>query len=186
MLTIATLLSLTLLLVAGSVAAQNHFGRGFGDFDKRGMHRRNLENLRLLKLFEVLDLDDEQNAQFIAAYSKFRNNSREIKEKVENEVNSLAEYLKQEDKSNDIILKKVDLIVSYKEEFEQERKKFFEEIKGIITPEQLGKMTVFHERFEREMLEKVRGFRAPEPPDTPDRISIPEIQPAPDIPDDAN
>ena len=144
------------------------------------MHKKNLENLRLLKLLEVLDLSEDQNDQFISAFSKFRKNSRLIRENIECEITFLGEYLKKENKSDNVIMEKVDLIIRIKEDFETERKKFFEKIKDILTAEQLGKMIVFQERFERELLEQVRGFRAPKPPDAPD---APDPQPLPDFPE---
>ncbi len=179
---ITILSSLMILLIGSTVYAQGHFKRGFGGPDKMGMHKKNLENLRLLKLLEVLDLDEDQNDLFISAFSKFRKNSKEIREKVEGEINILAEYLKQENRSDNVILEKVDLIVSMKEEFEQERKRFFERVKDILTPEQLGRMMVFQERFERELLEQVRGFRAPKPPDGLESMSVPGPQPEPEFP----
>jgi len=143
---------------------------------------KNIENLRLLKLLEVLDLNDEQNDLFISAFSKFRRDSRLIREKVESEIAFLAEYMKQAGRSDDVILEKVDSIVVMKENLEKERTKFFEKIKDILTAEQLGKMMVFQERFERELLEQVRGFRAPKPPGMPDPNISPKPQPSPDFP----
>ncbi len=181
-LTITILSSLMILVIGSTISAQGHFKRGFGGPDKMGMHKKNLENLRLLKLLEVLDLEEDQNDQFISAFSKFRKNSKAIKEKVEGEVTSLGEYLKQDNRSDNVILEKVDLIVSMKEEFELERKNFFERVKDILTPEQLGRMMVFQERFERELLEQVRGFRAPKPPDGFDSMSVPSPKPEPNFP----
>ncbi len=182
-LTITILSSLMILIIGSSVSAQGHFRRGFGDSGKRGMHMKNLENLRLLKLLEVLDLGEEQNDLFISAFSKFRKNSKSIREKVEGEITILAEHLKQDNKSDNVILEKVDSIVKMKEDFEKERKKFFEKVKDILTAEQLGRMMVFQERFERELLERVRGFRAPRLPDAPDPKPVPNLQPLPDFPE---
>lgn len=183
------LLFLMILFIGSTVTAQGRFGRGFGDprqrglgnFDKRGMHKKNLENLRLLKLLEVLDLEDDQNDQFISAFSKFRKKSKSIREDIEHEITSLAEYLGWENKSDNVIMEKVDLIAKIKDNFEKERRKFFEKIKGILTAEQLGRMMVFQERFERELLEQVRGLRAPKAPDMRTPAPAPDIMPIPDI-----
>lgn len=180
---ITILASLMLLIISATVCAQGRMGRGFGNPEKHGMHMKNLESLRLLKLLEVLDLDDNQNDRFISAFSKFRRNSKSIREQIDNEVTDLREYLGQEDRADNAILEKVDLIVRKREEIEQERKKFFERIKDILTPEQLGRMMVFQERFERELLEQVRGFRAPKPFNAPDPKSAPDPQSMPEIPE---
>ncbi len=128
---------------------------------RMGMHQKNLENLRLLKLLETLDLSEDQNDLFISAFSRFRKDSRTIMRKLENEVDSLAEYLRQDDRNDDVIMKKIGIIEESKEGLEKARKDFLGSIKNILTVEQLGKMIVFQERFERELLEKIRGFRAP-------------------------
>ena len=182
-LTITILSFLMILIIGSSVNAQRHFRRGFGDSGKRGMHMKNLENLRLLKLLEALDLSENQNDLFISAFSTFRKNSKSIKEKVESEITILAEYLKEDTKSDNVILEKVDSIVKMKEDFEKERGKFFEKAKDILEAEQLGRMMVFQERFERELLEQVRGLRAPKPPDVPVSKPAPDPQPSPDVPE---
>jgi Spy/CpxP family protein refolding chaperone len=173
---------LSIILVIGlvfglssSIKAQRDFGRsggqhmrGFHDPDKMEQRMKNLENLRLLKLLETLELNEEQNDKFIAAFSQFRKTFREIHEELEREVTALADYLETENKNNEIIMEHIDRVEEIRLKREMSRKDFFEKIKSILTPEQLGRMVVFDERFERKMLQTIRGFRAPAP--GPDEI----------------
>ncbi len=183
---ISTILLLLMIAVIGStVNAQGRMGRGKGDprHNGMGLHKKNLESLRLLKLLEVLDLGDDQNDLFISAFSKFRKNTKSIREQIESEVTDLKEYLDQDNKSDNIMQNKIELIMKMKDDFETEKKNFFKKLQGILTAEQLGRMIVFQERFERELLQQVRGFRAPKPPDAPGAIPTPESAPSPDYPE---
>ena len=168
--------------------AQGFFGRDKGKFNhmRRGMHMKNLENLRLLKLLEVLELNDDQNDKFISAFSKFRNESKDIDEGIENEVTALAEYLRSENIEDKVVMEKVRVIEKLKTDRENARADFYEEVKDILTAQQLGKMIVFQERFERELLETVRGFRAPDTPPNPELNRAPDLElaPMPDVSSD--
>ena len=140
---------------------------------------KNLENLRLFKLLEVLELDDNQNDKFISAFSKFRNKSKAIDEEMDNEVSALAEYLRSEEIEDKVIMEKVRNIEKFKADREKVRADFYEKVKNILTAQQLGRMIVFQERFERELLETVRGFRAPDTPPNPELNRPPDLEPAP-------
>jgi Spy/CpxP family protein refolding chaperone len=122
-------------------------------------HARNLENLRMLKLMELLELDDEQSAKFIAEFVSFRRETREINEAIEKEVDTLSELLKAEKPADEQIEAGLVRIDELRLERENAMKKFHEKAANILTTVQLGKMVVFQERFERELIETVRGFR---------------------------
>ncbi|MFH2049483.1 MAG: hypothetical protein ABIJ12_08555 [bacterium] len=118
-----------------------------------------LEQLRILKLLELLNLDENQDIEFMQLYRKHRN---EVKEN-ENEHNlimaELSEGLKNESISDANIIrltaeveKNIDARIGLE-------KSFLNNSKKILSAEQFGKLVVFQERFERELLEQVRQFR---------------------------
>lgn len=149
-----------------AVFAQHH---GFGLGKGMGMHEKNLENLRLLKLMEILDLNDDQNDRFIAAFSLFRNKNRDLNQDLEKETEILAELIKSENYEDNKIIQQVDKIRKLKHRRMELADEFHAKVSEILTAVQMGKMTVFEERFERELLETIRGFRGRRPPavDTP-------------------
>ena len=169
-----------IILILGFVAglpsfaeAQHNFGHGPGRdkgfFNPEEMEQRmkNLENLRLLKLLETLDLDENQNDRFIAVFSQFRKQSREIHDELEKEITALAEYLDTDNRKDEVILRHTERVREIRLKMVDSRENFFESIKSILTPEQMGRMVIFEERFERKMLETIRGFRAPSPEPAP-------------------
>ncbi|PKK84450.1 MAG: hypothetical protein CVT49_03755 [candidate division Zixibacteria bacterium HGW-Zixibacteria-1] len=158
------IIGMLLVILAAPAAFAQRPGKGMhgGGW---GKHADNLENLRLLKLLEVLDLDEQQNSEFIALFASFRKESRDIREKIDLEVEGLIKLLKIETPPEEAVKEKVEKIQALKREMINSFDTFFDNSKKILTVIQQGKMIVFQERFERELIESVRGFRKDEPHD---------------------
>nr|MBN2278363.1 hypothetical protein [candidate division Zixibacteria bacterium] len=160
----AALLLVFLFGLAADSGAQM-FGPGMGegrgkDFGKRSeMFEKNLENLRILKLLELLELNDEQNTRFIARYAQLRSEMKAHMDRVEAAVDALSDLLKTENPSEKDITAMVDEIDRLRGEMNDPIIKFHKDISSILTAVQTGKMVVFESRFERELIESVRGFR---------------------------
>ncbi|UCD17359.1 MAG: hypothetical protein JSV44_00160 [Candidatus Zixiibacteriota bacterium] len=120
---------------------------------------RNLENLRLLKLLDLLNLSEEQSTEFISEFGNFRKQMRQLRQDCEREVDTLAELAKEkspEIKQVQQHIAEIDRLRIRRAELTGE---FHVKVTKILTPVQLGKMVVFEERFERELIENIRGFR---------------------------
>jgi len=157
------LIALMFFIMAGPTAfAQNPDMGGMG---KGGRHSDNLDNLRMLKLLEVLDLDEDQSTEFIATFAAFRKEMKEIRKATETEVDQLIELLKEEKPPEDKIKEKIDEIDALKTRFNINMDNMRMKAKEILTTTQYAKMIVFQERFERELIKSVRGFRGGKAPD---------------------
>ncbi len=130
-----------------------------------GKHAENLENLRMLKLLEVIDLDEEQNVEFLALFASSRKKMKEIREEMESEVDELIEILKDENPDESLIKEKLGKIEVLKKRFTDNFENLQNKAKEILTTVQYAKMLVFQERFERELIQSVKGFRNNPPPD---------------------
>ena len=130
-----------------------------------GKHAENLENLRMLKLLEVIDLDEEQNVEFLALFASSRKKMKEIREEMESEVDELIEFLKDENPNESLIKEKLGKIEVLKKRFTDNFENLQNKAKEILTTVQYAKMLVFQERFERELIQSVKGFRNNPPPD---------------------
>ncbi len=148
---------IVLLLLSSAVYAQRGMGGGFGKHMK--MQEKNLDNLRLIKLLDLLELTDEQNDKFIAAYSSIRIEKRKMHEKMQAEVEILSEQINAESPNESLIKNQIDKVEALMEQKMQSIRKFHEKIKDNLTVVQMGKMVIFENRFERELLETVRDFR---------------------------
>ncbi|MFQ6007720.1 MAG: hypothetical protein ACE5K8_02095, partial [Candidatus Zixiibacteriota bacterium] len=121
--------------------------------------RKYLEQFRLLKLLELLDLKEEQEVDFIIAFRRMRRERRDLHEKRGELVSSLAEGLREQNISDDEIRLHVQQISELAKQEGHIMEQFLTDAQKILTPQQLGKLIIFQERFEFELLEGVRAFR---------------------------
>lgn len=155
-----------LILLSGLFSDANAQRPGMGPgrhWDKRA---QNIENLRMLKLLELLDLNEDQSLQFIGMFVSFRKETRQINEKLQLEIESLADLLNLENPPEEEIKERISKIDELRVRREAAIKEFHDNISEMLTVVQMGKMVIFEERFERELIETVRCFRerhAPQP-----------------------
>jgi len=120
---------------------------------------KDLENLRLLKLLDVLDLTEEQSPEFIAAFSRYRKDGNAMREMVKAEVDTLIDLLKADPPEENRIIERVSRIDQLRVQREQIVATFHQKAAEILTPVQLGRMVAFELRFDRGLIERIKGFR---------------------------
>jgi Spy/CpxP family protein refolding chaperone len=154
-----------LLLIA--VISAPGFAQGrrgpFKPHDREGFEK-NLENLRLLKLLELLDLNEEQTDKFIAAYSYYRKETDKIDSSIRENTSELADLVREDKASDDELMKRIHEINALRSLRQEERDKMLRKVTEFLTVSQLAKLTVFEERFERELIDVLRQYRAPHGP----------------------
>jgi hypothetical protein len=131
--------------------------RGPADIEQQ---RKFLEQLRVLKLLEVLDLREDQEPKFLQAFSDMRREQRQIEQDRAAVIDTLSRDLREKR----VDVKRLDQIIDRLSSLGKQRVKlatdFIASMRRLLTPEQLGRLIVFQDRFEYELLERVRGFRA--------------------------
>jgi len=118
-----------------------------------------IEQFRLLKLLELLDLQESQELEFIAAFHKMRRERRLLHEKRITLVAELADGLRGRTISDHEIDRYVREISELNKQERRVVVDFLVVARRILTPQQLGQLIVFQERFEFELLGAVRAFR---------------------------
>jgi len=135
-------------------------GRMFGR-QRMQQQRKHLEQLRMLKMLELLDLNEDQELSFLTSYRAMRQELRDIDEKRAVLVNRLADGLGGDSLSDDAIDALIDSVMVIEKQKQKVHESFIQQSRSILTPQQLGRLVVFHERFERELLDQVKAFREP-------------------------
>lgn len=120
---------------------------------------RHLEQLRLLKMLEVLELSEGQEVAFVTLFHGFREEMRRLQEENREVVTQLADGLAEDTLDDATIEGLIDRVHELKRQQFEHLNELMEESEQILTPCQRGKLVVFHERFEAEMLKKLRAFR---------------------------
>jgi len=118
----------------------------------------NVENLRMMKLLEAVDLSEEQSEKFVPLFYGFR---KDIKALVD-ERNSLIDGIRDllaNNAPDDKIKEGLAQLKKNHAEFNDRQDKFISDCESILTVPQLARLVIFQERFEREMLESLREFR---------------------------
>jgi len=129
-----------------------HHGR-FGD-----KMMANIENLRMMKLLETVDLSEEQSEKFIPLFYDFR---KDVKALIDNR-NDLVDSIKAmvvDSVPGYQIKEKLAELKENRARFNDRQNEFISDCEKILTIPQLARLVIFQERFEREMLESLREFR---------------------------
>lgn len=152
-----------IMLLTGSLMAQPDSAPP-PDFPMGGPHHRwqqmaeNMENLRLLKLLETVDLTEEQSAKFIPLFQRFRKNFKELMDQRRDLVGNLASLV--DSNASDAELNTgIQKLIDLKKKMDSQQTEFITECRGILTTKQVAKLVIFQERFEREILQSLREFR---------------------------
>ncbi|NMC43520.1 MAG: hypothetical protein GYA46_06345 [candidate division Zixibacteria bacterium] len=118
----------------------------------------NYENLRLLKLFEAVDLTDEQSLKFLPIFRAYRKDMKDLRQQRMDLVDRLAAAISASGDENSLRAK-MDSLAANQSAIRDRDEAFRREAATVMNFNQLAKLAVFQERFEREMLETLREFR---------------------------
>ena len=121
--------------------------------------RKYVEQFRLLKMLELLELNEDQELTFLTAYNSMRRELREIDEERVRLIEELAGGLRSETVSDSAIAELTGRIFRADAAKRQVQTEFMQQASTTLAPQQFGRLVVFHERFERELLDRVRAFR---------------------------
>lgn len=132
----------------------------FGDLGPRGKRgqQKHLEQFRILKLLEFLDIQEDQETEFITVFRSMRRQQREYDLQRRDLLDSLAARLESESSEDKEILDLVEKVTELQEQRQEAMSKFMDKVRLLLTPRQLGRAIIFQERFELQLLEKLRGF----------------------------
>lgn len=160
-----TLLTISLLLFIPCLQMNGLSAQPPPEFDgPRGPHGHwgkmsaNIENLRLIKLLEAVDLTEEQSEKFVPLFHGFRKDIKQLRE----ERRALVEEIKQMlDGGSDVGRLKTEMAKLKENKVQMNRRhdQFLADSEAILTAPQMARLMIFQEGFEREMLESLRQFR---------------------------
>jgi hypothetical protein len=130
-----------------------------GPFGDPMQQRKHIEQLRMLKMLELLNLTSEQEIPFLTAFNQMRIEQKSLDEKSDVLLDSMSAELALA-KPNETLLKSqiVKVKAIEKQRFEQ-MLTFVDKVDSLLTTEQIAKLMIFQKRFEMELLEQVGRFR---------------------------
>jgi flagellar hook-basal body complex protein FliE len=111
-----------------------------------------MEELKKIKLIEILEMDESTSIKFFARRSEHQKKIEGLHKTAKLQIDQLDELIKDEKNSSDQVLKKsIDEISQIQENISRERQSFIKSAAEILTPIQMAKLVVFEERFRDEV-----------------------------------
>jgi hypothetical protein len=130
---------------------------GPGWHDRMGK-RKHLEQLRMLKLLEFLDLSEDQEIAFLTRFKAMRDTEQSIETQRRAKAEELAGAIENDkisDAEIDTMLEQLKAIMRSKIDMLES---FMTDLKPILTSRQRARMLIFEDRFEVELLKRVNEF----------------------------
>ena len=161
------ILAITLIMgFSSSVMAQGWFNEPppddnapFGKGPRHEKIRKRIETIKIWKLTEKLDLTSEQSEKFFPIYNRFEADRDSVLDEKFTAFGKLDSLLKLEDPPEKDIFAALDKLDSFEGKVQGLRKKFRNDLKGILTTKQLGELYVFEMHFMREIRQIIRDAR---------------------------
>ena len=134
-----------------------HHGGGPGMMG--GPRRKHLEQFRMLKLLEFLDLTDEQEIPFLTRYRELDQAHDSLRQVRMGYIEQLARQVEEGGVSEAKINQLIDKVRETERQKINIDQNFLNDARNILTPEQVARLVVFQDRFEFEMLRQVGEFQ---------------------------
>ena len=130
-----------------------------GDHPMREQMRKRIETIKIWKLTEELNLTPEQSEKFFPAYNQFNDNRKAIEEERRTVFDQLN-LLTDEDKPDDNkIIELLDKSDNFDQKLNSLKIKFRQDLKGVLTTQQIGRLYVFEVEFMRHIRDIMKDTR---------------------------
>ena len=143
--------------------------------EKREQLRRNIENMRIWKMTQFLELSTEQSTKFFPIFNEFQGKREKLEEERGEMMRRLGELVESEEEHESEIKRLMSGLVKNRERMVSRQDEFRREAGKVLSLKQQAKLVIFEGRFRREMHRmiediKMRRFRqGPHPPAAPPR-----------------
>jgi len=143
--------------------------------EKREQLRRDIENMRIWKMTQFLELSTEQSTKFFPIFNDFQSKREKFEEEQGEMMRRLGELVESEEEHESEIKRLMSGLVKNRERMVSRQDEFRREAGKVLSLKQQAKLIIFEERFRREMHRmiediKMRRFRqGPHPPAAPPR-----------------
>jgi len=135
------------------VALNAQPGHGGSPGDQRPFER--IEQLKKVRLIEMLDLKEEQSIRFFARLNEHDIARRELQKEKGEALDRIERLIRNNAESKEYE-KAFDAVISLDDKLISEQRQFLAGLSDILTMQQRGKMMLFERRFEKELREAMR------------------------------
>ena len=123
--------------------------------EKGDKFRDKIEKIKIEKLINKLELDENSAEVFTAKYKDFSRLIKDLNRKRFNAYKLMVENLE----SGSGLDTLVDQVIGYETQINDEREKFAEDLKTILSPKQIATMIVFERKFNNELRKLLKDYK---------------------------
>jgi hypothetical protein len=145
---------LSVLLFTGAVTA---WGQGFGGPSPQE-RREKLQDLAVWKMLEVLDLSQERTDRFLPALREMQKQEAQLQEQRMRLLQELERRMTQGGSEKEVreVIQQLRMLGK---QGEAVRERFFNQAESILSVQQLGRLVLFQDRFEKRMREMMKQMQ---------------------------
>ena len=123
--------------------------------DKDDKFREKIEKIKIEKLINKLELDDTTAEVFTAKYKDFSKLIKDLNKKRFAAYKLMVENLE----SGSGLDTLVDQVIGFETQINDEREKFAEDLKTILSPKQIATMIIFERKFNNEIRKLLKDYQ---------------------------
>lgn len=125
---------------------------GFAQRHERMRPIQKMEELKKIKLIEILQMSEETSVRFFTKRAEHSKKIEGLNQASKEKIDQIEEMLNNiNDNSLPTLKKAIAEYLQLQENVMQERQNFFKSAEEILTMEQMGKLVVFEEKFRNEV-----------------------------------
>ncbi len=144
------------LLIALILITSVSVSQPFGPQGQKPGHER-VQRFKKMRLIEVLKLNEDESVRFFAKQNAHEEKVRDFMKSRNDALDAIGSKVR--DKADAKEIQKLSAsVMDADEKVFAERKRFQEELRNFLTPEQFGRFLVFERNFEHRMREAMEGM----------------------------
>lgn len=120
-----------------------------------------IEQLEKAKIIETLDLNEDSAVRFFSRRNEHKNKMRDIFSEREKIIEEIDNAVKNKEGNDSFFKDSIERLRNIDTKIQNERENYNKSLKGLLTYEQIAKLTVFEFKFRRELTSTLTG-RKPE------------------------
>ncbi len=131
-----------------------------------GGQRMSAERVEMLKLWRIIDeleIEEEQAAELFPYWSKNQREKRSLGDERHKATRALHQLLQSEDTDDGDLEKQIGMIQAIDKRVFEQKKAFGDGLKKHLDARQRARLMVFEERFRGDLRDMVKGFRRMRP-----------------------
>lgn len=127
--------------------------------ERREQLRRDIENMRIWKMTQFLELSTEQSTKFFPIFNEFQGKREKLEEERGEMMRRLGELVESEAEHESEIRRLMSGLVKNRQKMLAVQEEFRRDVGKVLSLKQEAKLVIFEERFRREMHRMIEDVR---------------------------